>query len=71
MDGLTASIAHELNQPLTAILSNLQGLARLLSEGNLKPALVSAAVRHTIEDTKRAAEIVRRLRSMFKSDETP
>jgi signal transduction histidine kinase len=60
----------EVNQPLTAILSNLQGLARLLSEGNLKPALASAAVRDTIEDTKRAAEIVRRLRSMFKGDET-
>jgi signal transduction histidine kinase len=70
MGGLTASIAHEVNQPLTAILSNLQGLARLLSEGNLKPALASAAVRDTIEDTKRAAEIVRRLRSMFKGDET-
>ena len=70
MGGLTASIAHEVNQPLTAILSNLQGLARLLSEGNLKPALASTAVRDTIEDTKRAAEIVRRLRSMFKGDET-
>ena len=70
MGGLTASIAHEVNQPLTAILSNLQGLALLLSEGNLKPALASAAVRDTIEDTKRAAEIVRRLRSMFKGDET-
>jgi signal transduction histidine kinase len=69
MGELTAAIAHEINQPLTAILSNLQGLARLLSQGNLKPALVSAAVRDTIEDTKRAGEIVRRLRSMFRGGE--
>lgn len=70
MGELAASIAHELNQPLTAILSGLGGLARLLSQGNPKPGLASAAVRNTIEDTKRAAEIVRRLRSMFKGGET-
>jgi signal transduction histidine kinase len=67
---LTASIAHELNQPLAAILSSLGGLARLLSQGNPKPALTSAAVRNAIEDTKRAGEIVRRLRSMFRGGET-
>jgi signal transduction histidine kinase len=67
---LTASIAHELNQPLAAILSGLGGLARLLSQGNLKPALTSTAVRNAIEDTKRAGEIVRRFRSMFRRDET-
>jgi signal transduction histidine kinase len=66
---LTASIAHELNQPLSAILSGLGGLARLLSQGNPKPALASIAVTNAIEDTKRAGEIVRRLRSMFKGDE--
>ena len=70
MGELTASIAHELNQPLTAVLSSLGGLARLLSQGNLKPSLTSAAVRNAIEDTKRAGEIVRRLRSMFRGDET-
>ena len=67
---LTASIAHELNQPLAAILSSLGGLARLLSQGNQKPALTSAAVRNAIEDTKRAGKIVRRLRSMFRGGET-
>jgi signal transduction histidine kinase len=42
----------------------------LLSQGNLKPALTSTAVRNAIEDTKRAGEIVRRFRSMFRRDET-
>jgi len=68
MGELTASIAHELNRPLGAILSNLEGLARLLSLKNPKIALASTAVRSAIEDTERAGEIVRRFRSMFKDE---
>lgn len=70
MGELTASIAHELNRPLGAILSNLGGLARLLSQKNLKMELASTAVRSAIEDTERAGEIVRRFRSMFKDEKT-
>jgi signal transduction histidine kinase len=70
MGELTASIAHELNRPLGAILSNLGGLARLLSQKNLKIELASTAVRSAIEDTERAGEIVRRFRSMFKDEKT-
>src|SRR5271168_5343587 len=68
MGELTASIAHELNRPLGAILSNLEGLARLLSLKNPKIALASTAVRSAVEDTERAGEIVRRFRSMFKDE---
>jgi len=67
MSELVASLAHEINQPLGAILSNLGGLARLLSRNNPEPAMALAAVSNAIEDTKRAAEIIRRLRSMFKA----
>ncbi len=70
MGELTASIARELNKPLGAILSNLGGLARLLSQGNPKPSMAATAVRNAIEDTKRAGEIVRRFRGMFRGDET-
>ena len=66
MSELVASLSHEINQPLGAILSNLGGLARLLAEGNPKPALALEAVNNAIEDTQRTAEIVRRIRSMFK-----
>ncbi len=66
MSELVASLSHEINQPLGAILSNLGGLARLLTEGNPKPAMALEAVNNAIEDTKRTAEIVRRIRSMFK-----
>jgi signal transduction histidine kinase len=66
---LTASIAREINRPLGAILSNLGGLARLLSQGNPRPAVAAAAVANAIEDTKRAGEIVRRFSGLFKGDE--
>ena len=67
MSELVASLAHEINQPLGAILSNLGGLARLLSRKNPEPAMALAAVNNAIEDTKRAAEIIRRVRFMFKA----
>src|ERR1039458_7070830 len=67
MSELVASLSHEINQPLGAILSNLGGLARLLTEGNPQPAMALEAVNNAIEDTKRTAEIVRRIRSMFKT----
>jgi signal transduction histidine kinase len=70
MGELVASLAHELNQPLGAILSNLGGLARLLSQGNPEPAIAARAVNNAIEDTKRAGEIIRRVRAMFKGDAT-
>jgi signal transduction histidine kinase len=66
MSELVASLAHEISQPLGAILSNLGGLARLLSQRNPEPAMALAAVNNAIEDTKRAAETLRRVRFMFK-----
>jgi signal transduction histidine kinase len=67
MSELVGSLAHEINQPLGAILSNLEGLARLLARNNSEPAIVRTAVSNAIEDTKRAAEIIRRVRFMFKA----
>ena len=67
MGELVASLSHEINQPLGAILSNLGGLARLLKQGNPEPAMALEAVNNAIEDTKLTAEIVRRIRSMFKN----
>jgi signal transduction histidine kinase len=65
MGEMVASLAHELNQPLGAILNNLGGLGRLLAQGNREPALAARAISNAIEDTKRAGEIVRRVRAMF------
>ena len=66
MSELVASLSHEINQPLGAILSNLGGVARLLAQGNPQPAMALEAINSAIEDTKRTAEIVRRIRFMFK-----
>jgi GAF domain-containing protein len=66
MSELVASLVHEINQPLGAILSNLGGLTHLLSQKNQAPAAALAAVSDAIEDTKRTAEIIRRVRFMFK-----
>jgi PAS domain S-box-containing protein len=61
---LTASIAHEVNQPLGAILTNGEAALRWLDrpEPNL-PELRALSIR-TIADARRAAEIIRRIRSM-------
>jgi signal transduction histidine kinase len=70
MGELVASIAHELNRPLGAIMSNLGGLERLMSQQNLDLEVASRAIRNAIEDTKRAGEVVRRIRGMFTGDGT-
>ena len=70
MGELVGSLAHELNQPLGAILSNLEGLARLISQDHWQPALAAKAAKNAIQDAKRAGEIVRRVRAMFKSEGT-
>jgi two-component system sensor kinase FixL len=70
MGELVASLTHELNQPLGAVLSNLGGLARLLAQGNPDSAMAARAVNNAIEDAKRAGEIVRRVRAMFRGDVT-
>ena len=66
MSELVASLVHEINQPLGAVLSNLGGVTRLLSQKNPEPVMALAAVGDAIEDTKRTAEIVRRVRFLFK-----
>ena len=66
MSELVASLVHEINQPLGAVLSNLGGVTRLLAQKNPEPIMALAAVGNAIEDTKRTAEIVRRVRFLFK-----
>jgi signal transduction histidine kinase len=66
---LTASIAHELNQPLTAILSNAQAGIRFLSDGaDLQE--IRDLLTDIIEDDQRAEKIIRKLRAMVKRSET-
>jgi signal transduction histidine kinase len=63
---LTASIAHEVNQPLAAVLINAETCLRWL--GRDPPNLEEArgSVKWIIGDTKRASEVIQRIRSLAK-----
>src|SRR5262249_13606528 len=66
---MTASIAHEINQPLGAILSNADAADMLLESA---PASL-AEVRHILDDIRkddlRASEVIRRLRTLLRKRE--
>jgi two-component system, LuxR family, sensor kinase FixL len=63
---LTASLAHELNQPLAAILSTAQAALRFLEAGKNDPAMHREILQDIVKDDKRAADVIRSLRSMVK-----
>jgi signal transduction histidine kinase len=65
---LTASLAHELNQPLTAILSTAQAALRFMDAGKNDPALYREILQNIVQDDKRAADVIRSLRSMVKRE---
>jgi signal transduction histidine kinase len=67
---LTASIAHEINQPLAGIVTNASTCRRMLA---VDPPDVEGAretARRTIRDAERASEIVKRLRALFCKKDT-
>jgi PAS domain S-box-containing protein len=65
LNAMAASIAHEVSQPLSGILSNASACVRMLATD--PPNLVNAAetARRTIRDANRATEVIKRLRAMF------
>jgi signal transduction histidine kinase/integral membrane sensor domain MASE1 len=62
---LTTSLAHELNQPLTAILANAQA-ARQLLESKQDHDEMREILTDIIEEDKRAGEVIRRLRELLR-----
>ena len=62
---LSGSIAHELNLPLTAILSNAQAAQRVLANG-ADLAEVRNILSEIVSEDKRAGEVIRRLRLLLK-----
>jgi C4-dicarboxylate-specific signal transduction histidine kinase len=65
LGGLTASIAHEVNQPLAGIMTNASTCLEML--GTDPPDIDGArdTARRTIRDTERACEVIARLRALF------
>jgi len=62
---LSASLAHELNQPLGASHLNIQFLQKKLADGEVDPALQKEILDTLLSDNQRAASIIRSLRSIF------
>ena len=66
---LSASLAHELNQPLTAMLSNAQAARRFLTGDTADPDEVNEILNDIINDNKRAADMIKRLRALMRKKE--
>jgi two-component system sensor kinase FixL len=65
---LTTSLAHELNQPLTAILSNAQAAERVLEADPVDLGEVRDILTDIVEDDKRASAVIHRLRGLLRKD---
>ena len=63
---LSASIAHEVNQPLAGIVANAQAALRWLEKANVEE--VREGLKRIVSDGHRASDIITNLRAMFKSD---
>lgn len=66
---LSASIAHELNQPLTGIITNCGVCLRMLTSDPQNLDGARKAVRRTVRDGERASEVIARLRALFSKRE--
>ena len=64
---LTASLSHELGQPLTAIVANAQAMRRMIAADQAMQD-VKEALEDLVADAKRAAEIMHRLRALFRKE---
>ena len=63
---LTASIAHEINQPLGAILTNAETADAILKSPSPDIAELKDIVKDILQDDRRAGEVIRRMRSLLK-----
>ena len=66
---LSGSLAHELNQPLTAILSNAQAAQRHLAGPTPDLEEVQEILKDIVSEDKRAGEVIRRLRLLLRKGE--
>src|SRR5262249_28776689 len=66
---LSGALAHELSQPLTAILSNAQAAQELLAEDQADMPEIRSIVADMVAEDMRAGDVIRHLRSLFKNAE--
>src|SRR5437016_3449372 len=70
MGEMTASVAHELNQPLTAIANKASAARRFLERGNIDPVLLQELLQDMVADSQRAGEVIRGIRALVRKDKT-
>jgi two-component system sensor kinase FixL len=68
MGELTTSLAHEINQPLTAILSNAEAAQRFLSQASPDISEIRQILEDIIRDDRRANDVVRKVRALVKKE---
>lgn len=67
MGELAASIAHEVNQPLTAVTNNANACLRLLANRDLDPEVLQGALEGIVADATRASAVLARIRAFIKN----
>ena len=63
---LTASIAHEINQPLAAVMMNASSCRRWLDDAHLDLDEAREAAASVVQDSNRASEVIKRIRALVK-----
>jgi PAS domain S-box-containing protein len=71
LSALTASIAHEINQPIFAIITSADACLRWLNRDQPEVQRAQEAAMRIEDDGKRAAEIITHLKSFYKKDVSP
>jgi signal transduction histidine kinase len=66
---MSGGLAHELNQPLTAILSNAQAAQHFIAARTIDPQELSEILGDIIAANRHASEVIQRLRAMFRREE--
>ena len=66
---MTASLAHQLNQPLAAIMTNAQAAARMLNATTPDVSELRAILQDIVRDDRRASDVIQRLRQLLRKGE--
>ena len=68
MGGMTASLAHEINPPFTAIAANANAGLRWLSRATPEIDEARATLKQIVSDAHRTSQVIESVRSIFKRD---
>jgi len=71
LNEISGSLAHEINQPLGAILNNAEAARVLLSRAQDKPGEIPEIIDDIIQAAKRAGDVVRKLRQLVRKADEP